>query len=111
MSFAVKIAIVNGSFNNIKPISAGILQGFILGPLIFVLFTNDVYTLCKKNIEIYLYADDTVIIFHTNNVKELQTIINNFFLNYSTWCEANCIVINLNESYFLISHVKNITKI
>ena len=72
-----------------------------------MLFIN-VFKLNNKNVEIYLYADDTAIIFHTNNDKELPTIINNFFLNYAAWCEANCIVVNPNKSNFLMSNVSNI---
>ena len=54
---------LNGSFSNFKYISAEVPLGSILSPSIFVLFVNDVFKLSNKSIEIYLYTDDTAIIF------------------------------------------------
>ena len=75
---------VNGALSNKQPISAGMLQGSILGPILFFLFTNDVFQFDSANIELYLYADDTAIIFTADNDTELQVIINVFFVKYLT---------------------------
>jgi retron-type reverse transcriptase len=57
----------NDNFSTYKLISAGVPQGSILGPLIFILFINDIFQFCSNNVEILLYADDTAILFHADN--------------------------------------------
>ena len=54
-------------------------QGSILGPILFILFSNDVFQFNSANIELYLYADDTAIIFTADNDTELQAVNNDFF--------------------------------
>ncbi len=92
---------INDTFSNVKPVSAGVPQGSILGPLLFIIFINDIFQFNTNSIEIYLYADDTAIIFHANTEEELQSIINKFFLKYLNWCNENCILINPSKSMYL----------
>ena len=92
---------VNNIFSTNKPISAGVPQGSILGPLLFILFINDVFQFNDVNVEIYLYADDTAIIFYANSDVMLQLVIDNFFEKYAKWCDSNCICMNPNKSNYL----------
>jgi retron-type reverse transcriptase len=92
---------VNGNYSDYKEISAGVPQGSILGPLLFILFVNDVFQFNSIHVELYLYADDTAIIFHAENNELLQNIINNFFSLYCEWCDVNCIVLNPSKSNYL----------
>ena len=75
--------------------------------LIFMFF-NDVFQLNCKNIELYLYADDTAIIFYSDDATSLQCIINDFCVKYTAWCMLNCIVISANKSNFLSLNVTDI---
>ena len=41
--------------------SSWFLQGSILGPLLFIIFINDLVDICEDNIKLYLFADDAKI--------------------------------------------------
>lgn len=49
----------------------GTPQGSILGPLHFTLYINDLPSICGDDIKMHMYADDTVIHTHENDVNEV----------------------------------------
>ena len=53
--------VVGGHKSDLKSVQSGVPQGSILGPLLFVLFINDMSTVISKDTNIALYADDTKI--------------------------------------------------
>ena len=53
--------LVKGEFSTILDVKSGVPQGSILGPVLFVLFINDIQTKISENTQIMLYADDTKI--------------------------------------------------
>ena len=53
--------VIDGSFSDSVSVNSGVPQGSILGPLIFVLFINDIYDQISPGTNIALYADDTKI--------------------------------------------------
>jgi hypothetical protein len=103
----IQMCKVNGCLSSSKSINAGIPQGSILAPLLFNIFINDVFQFNSINTELYLYADDTAIVFWADNDMDLQCTINDFFAKYTAWCSTNCIVINPVKSNFLLfNHTK-----
>ena len=57
--------------SSFKHVPVGVPQGSILGPLLFLIFVNDL-PYCINHCEISLYADDTVIYFSSNNACDLE---------------------------------------
>jgi hypothetical protein len=76
--------------------------GFILGPVIFNLFINDVFQFATYNVEKYLYADDTAIILSADTNRDMQILINNLIVTFYNWCTNNCILINPLKSNYLL---------
>lgn len=85
------------SINNIlsepRNITCGVPQGSILGPLLFLMFINDL-PLYTNTVSTDLYADDTTL-FDINVSKEiLQANLQRALINLDTWCKHNGMLIN-----------------
>ena len=81
----------------------GVPQGSILGPLLFLLYVNDIHR-CSNKLRFYLFADDTNILYADKKLKVLETIVNNELQNLYDWLTANKLTLNINKSNFVIFH-------
>ena len=81
-----------GSTSSTKPVTHGVPQGSILGPLLFITFMNDLplHIESKTN----MYADDSSIQNHSKTVQGLNLKLNNDMKNCESWCKDNNMVIN-----------------
>ena len=66
---------VNNVMSEAETTLCGVSQGSVLGPLLFLLYINDIYK-SSSLFAFYLFADDTSIILANNNLKELETLVN-----------------------------------
>ena len=83
-----QVCCVNDHISSWKSIESGVPQGSILGPLIFLLYINDLPQYLKFTTS-GLYADDTQIFASSDNYDELVELLNSDLKNISRWLSDN----------------------
>ena len=104
-------ATINNERSEIQTIKYGIPQGSILGPLLFLIYINDLIR-SIKNSKINHFADDANLLYAISSVKDINKKINFDLSNLVQWLRANKISLNVNKTYIVIfrSPRKQITK-
>ena len=83
--------------------SYGTPQGSCLGPLLFILFTNDLHLNIKYSSTI-LFADDTTLYNSHRNLEYLKWTLEQDIMNIMDWFRANKLTLNLNKTECLVFH-------
>ena len=96
---------INGISSSVKNVTCGVPQGSLLGPLLFLLYTNDMpdkVRYCK----LALYADDTCLFFSNKDPNLIYERINYDLEIISEWLNANKLVINAKKCETMIIGTK-----
>ena len=103
---------IGNSKSQIRSVSCGVPQGSVLGPLLFLLFINDLPACCPLG-KVRIFADDTSIFFHSDNIEDIILTARNIMTQLSSWFYDNKLTLNADKSSFTIfrSAKKNIQNI
>ena len=82
-------------------IKCGVPQGSILGPLLFLLYINDI-VMSSAVFKFTLFADDTSLFYSNKNKHDAVPILNAELSNISNWLAANKLSLNVGKSKLLI---------
>ena len=88
---------INGFNSDLKDIKCGVPQGSVLGPLLFLIYINDLYTSIKF-CKVHHFADDTNLLHFTDSVKSLNKSINYDLKQLVHWLNANKIALNMSKT-------------
>ena len=82
---------------NIESITCGVPQGSILGPLLFLIFVNDLHKVTKY-LDPIMFADDTNLFYSHKNIKTLFQIVNSELKLVNEWFLANKLSLNAKKN-------------
>ena len=88
-----------GFTSPLSDVKIGIPQGSVLGPILFLIYINDLAN-CS-NFDTTLYADDCVLTISHKNTKSLQINLDNELVKISAWLKHNQLSLNTNKTKFL----------
>ena len=91
------------SFTDLCNIICGVPQGSILGPLLFLIYVNDLY-MASSELSTVMFADDTIFFLSDKNIDVLFVKMNNELDKVSTWFKANKLSLNVLKNKFSIFH-------
>ena len=81
--------------------TCGVPQGSVLGPLLFLIYINDIQESSEK-FKFFLFADDTNILYADKNLRSLELIVNQELCKLYDWLTANKLTLNIKKPNFVI---------
>ena len=94
---------INNSKSSLKKINCGVPQGSVLGPLLFLIYINDIFN-CSKYLAFILFADDTNIFAKHKNTQNLMDIVNTELKCVASWLAANKLTLHPDKTKFILFH-------
>ena len=89
--------VANGLSSGYLPVTCGVPQGSVLGPLFFLIYVNDLDSILV-NCNVKLYADDTVLYQSGENCNIAEQKLQASLDVFSRWCSSNALSVNTKKT-------------
>ena len=96
---------INGFNSDYRPIECGVLQGSVLGPLLFLIFISDL-DFAIRNSSTFHFAHDTRFLNIKSAIKKINKYVNKDLRSVSKWLNTNTISLNIAKTEVLIFKCK-----
>lgn len=90
----------NTSFSSWDLIKHGVPQGSVLGPLMFLIYINDLPITLNKMVTPVIFADDTSIIITNSNKTDFGNVLQQTMIEMSSWFRSNLLTLNYDKTHF-----------
>ena len=97
---------VNGKLSDRQKIEYGVPQGSIIGPLLFIIYLNEL-RLFVTNAQISMYADDTTLYNRIKSVSEIKDNLIPAFLKICDWLRSNKLSLNTVKTEIMVTGSQN----
>ncbi len=92
---------INNQKSQNKDVINGVPQGSILGPLLFIIYINDLVN-SSEILHKIIFADDTNLLFSHSNAFELQEILNTELQKMDIWFKCNRLSLNISKTNYIV---------
>ena len=92
--------VVHQAESSVKSVSCGVPQGSTLGPLLFLIYINDLPNAC--NLRIRLFADDASLTMSNKSKTLLENHMNNELIKVDEWLKTNKLSLNYDKTEILV---------
>ena len=97
---------IAGFSSALKTILSGVPQGSCLGPLLFLIYINDLPN-SSSLLDFFLFADDTHIFFQDSSLVKIEKTVNKELCKINDWLIVNRLSLNISKTNFVIFHPFN----
>jgi hypothetical protein len=94
--------VCNGKCSTEQKIHIGVPQGSVLGPVLFLLFINDIVN-CIVDGTVNCYADDVVIYVHGKDIDEINIKLQKCLIQAEMWYTSNRLVVNTSKTKIMLT--------
>ena len=102
LSVRTQTVSINGATSQSKPMSTGVPQGSVLGPMLFLIFINDLPTSLSCTAS-NIYADDTAIHACGRCIDDVNTLLQHDVRNITRWFRDNKLVVNFVKTFCMLT--------
>ena len=92
---------INGYESCLAVINCGVPQGSVLGPILLLLYINDLNQV-RKFCKVHHFIDDTNLLCHSNSIKKLNKLVNADLKHLVNWLNASKISLNVKKTEMVI---------
>ena len=92
---------VNGAFSQLKNVTCGVPQGSCLGPLLFLIYIDDL-PLALRNCKVTMYADDTSLSLASKKIHDLNKFMNEDLNCLKDWLQGNKLSLNVLKTHAMV---------
>jgi len=104
LSERTQLVDINGNFSRLRKIKISILQGSILGPILFLCFINDLYRV--TDLLTLMFADDTFSLDCGNDLNDLISTVNREINKMAVWFRVNKLAVNISKTKYIIFRMR-----
>ena len=92
-----QVVSISNTFSDVSTLKAGVPQGSVLGPILFLIFINDL-PLCNPNHNLDLFADDSTISVIGKDKRYISQTLNVVLENICQWVDENKMLVNVSKT-------------